>query len=189
MVGPLSSYRTSEATVPTDAALHHLETAFGFRTDFFPPLTESDSGIVYNGITAKTRWIGAVFAETENVRVLARYTGGVNDGLPAVISLPWGNGTLILNGAPVSGEEGDRLLSALYGDAMELAGVLPEYRATPGTVCYVRESANERYLFCVNMDGKGGRVETPEGWKCICAHGASGMLELEPFGYAVLMEE
>lgn len=189
LVGPLASYRTDEMTVPTDAALHHLETEFGFKTAFFPPVNEPDSTVTFNGYTAKTSWFGAVFEENEKIQTLARYTGGFNAGKPAIIALRYGAGTLILNGVPTTGEDGEKLLSALYTDAMALAGVHPFYRATSGTVCYVRESANERYLFCVNMDGKGGSVKLEDGWKLVCGHGASELLQLAPYGYAVLMEE
>ena len=192
VVGPLSSYRTSEVTVPTDAALHCLEDAFDFRTAFYPPLNEPDSAVTFQDVTAQTRWFGAVFEETENVRVLARYSGGFNAGKPAAIALRYGKGTLILNGAPTTGEDGERLQSALYAEAMELAGICPDYKTAHGTVCYIRESPNERYLFCVNLDGKGGEVRTAGGWKLLCGHGASeknGAIALDAYGYAVLMEE
>jgi beta-galactosidase len=154
VLGPLSAFRTADATAHRDAAYGAaLEKWMGVHVRHrFPPLgverLAADSG------TFESRWWCDAYQPRGSQEVWARYSGGALDGFPAVVESRIGKGRVILLGTLPEDAWLKPLLRRIVGPA--------PLEASPGVVVVER----------VNRKGE------PAGWIAVNTTPAFGKLHL-----------
>jgi beta-galactosidase len=159
---PVTGTRTSEHTVPTNAALGALEEFAGIETEFSFPVTDTNAtGEAFGASAPLAGWCSALRAAHADTRVLGRLK---TDRLPGGES-GWlterkrGAGSVVVLGAQPEGESGRRILNKIVAHYAELAGVQEKYEVTPGTlVCPRTDAKGAKSWVVVNMDGAGGNA-------------------------------
>jgi beta-galactosidase len=159
---PVTGTRTSEHTVPTNAALGGLEEFAGIETEFSFPVTGTDaSGEAFGSTAPLAGWCSALRAVQADTRVLGRLKtnrlpGGESGWLT---ERKRGAGTVVVLGAQPEGEAGRQILHKIVAHYAERAGVREQYEVTPGTLVCPRIAANgAKSWIVVNMDGAGGKA-------------------------------
>lgn len=187
IAGPLTGGRTSEHTVPTDAALGALETLAGVETLFTYPLTNTGTVGKAFGHSAPLAWWGAVFAP-KGATVMGTLVGGVTPGLAFITEHRVGKGKIVLLGAMPQDDAGAALLQAMFAHYADEAGVTLRLETTPGTVAIPRTGEDGLFWVVVNMDGNGGTVTLPAAATDLLNHTRfpAGPLEFSPYGWRVI---
>jgi beta-galactosidase len=124
MLGPMTGTRSEEMTTWTDREYGGLEELMGARQAmrFSPHWVEDTIEVVFEdgGRCHPRIWCDA-FAPDADTRVLARYSGGYGDGLPAVVEQDFGKGRVITLGCPLD----EAAFLGVFGRLAQAAGVEP----------------------------------------------------------------
>lgn len=165
VLGPLSACRTADATAHRDAAYGaEFERWLGIHVRHRVPAHPSVR-LAVGKETLDCRWWCDAYQAQADRKTIARYAGGVLDGLAAIVECPIGRGRVILLGT----QPPDTWWRKLFH---EVAGPDP-FAATPGVVV------------CARADSKGN----PVGVIAVNTTAATGSLilratklEVEPYG-------
>jgi beta-galactosidase len=154
VLGPLSAFRTADATAHRDAAYGAaLEQWMGVHVrDRLPPL--GVTRLAADGGSFACRWWCDAYEPGPSHAVWARYSGGALDGLPAVVEARIGKGRVILLGTLPEDAWLKPLLRRIAGEAAVETG--------PGVVAVER----------VNRKGE------PAGWIAVNTAPQPGTLRL-----------
>ena len=182
VVGPMSGFRTDDATVPTDAGLGRLDALAGMRTLWTLGLNDMNGDFV--GIPEFVKLSGYVAGfepRASDCRVLGVWREGPVAGTPWAVERPVGKGRVVVLGAMPVGTYGHIL------DAIGLPDTIRRYPCSWGTMAIPRGRGHEG-LLAVNWDGQGGRFVLP--WPAIevrmKTHREPGEVALQPFEVLVL---
>lgn len=193
IVGPLTSFRTAELTVPTDAALTKaLEDFAGVRTRFFHPISKTGAQGEAFGITSPLSQLSAIF-DTTTATAKGTILGGLTPGASFLTEQKRGKGLVVMLGSLPEKENnaGLPLFKAICDHYARKAGIALRLETSPGTVAYPRASKKGIFWIAINMDGKGGGV-TLDG-RAIDLQGGRrinpGRLEIPPFAWRVFRPE
>jgi beta-galactosidase len=152
VVGPMTGFRTDDATVHTDAGLGLLDDLAGMRTlwslglnDVRGDFAGCAEPVVLSGYCAGFEPLAP------DCRVLGVWREGPVAGAPWAVERPVGKGRVVVLGAMPVGAFG-RLL-----DALGLTERVRRHPSTWGTMAIPRGTRHEG-LLVVNWDGQGGSV-------------------------------
>lgn len=187
IVGPLTSIRTEEHTVPTDAGLGGLEPFAGAETVFTYAMDGTGTLGEAFGMKAPLSLWSTVFEVSEAIS-MGNLSGGPSPGLSFLTEVKRGKGKLVLLGSMPAGDDGNEMLERMlirYGNE---ANVTRRADTTNGTIVAPRVSETEELWAIVNMNGEGGSVTLPhEGTDKISgAIVSAGKLEVGPYEYRVI---
>jgi beta-galactosidase len=155
VVGPMSGFRTDDATVPTQAGLGGLDALAGMRTLWTLGLNDMHGD--FQGLSEPLTLSGYVAGFepiAPDCQVLGRWTDGPVAGTPWAVERPLGQGRIVVLGAMPVGAFGWVL------EALGLTDRVRRYSCSWGTMAIPRGRRHEG-LLAVNWDGQGGRFVLP----------------------------
>jgi beta-galactosidase len=177
VAGPMTGFRTDDATVPTDAGLGRLDELAGMRTLWTLGLNDVRGD--FAGIAEPvplSGYVAGMEPRAADCVVLGRWLEGPVAGAPWAVQRPVGKGRLVVLGAlPVGG----------FGRVLEALGLPARVRRYPGSwgTMVIPRGAQHEGLLAVNWDGRGGRFDLP--WPATEARAqtryAAGEVSLQPF--------
>ncbi|KHF33308.1 Beta-galactosidase YesZ [Paenibacillus sp. P1XP2] len=187
IVGPLTSIRTEEHTVPTDAGLGGLEPFAGAETVFTYAMDGTGTLGEAFGMKAPLSLWSTVFEVSEAIS-MGNLSGGPSPGLSFLTEVKRGKGKLVLLGSMPAGDDGNEMLERMLIHYGNEANVTRRADTTKGTIVAPRVSETEELWVIVNMNGEGGSVTLPhEGTDKISgAIVSAGKLEVGPYEYRVI---
>ena len=161
-----------------------LRELLGIRVEEFHPLGPEDRVELSPAASAP---VGELWSETVHLagaEVLARYAGGVLDGLPAITRHPVGEGVAYYVSTRLDLDGYGGLLAAVAA----AAGVAPAQAGLPAGVEAVRQRDGDRsWLFLLNHTGDDHEVPAT-GTDLLTGCAATGTVRLPAGGAAVIRE-
>ncbi len=143
LLGPLVGTRSTEMTAWTDRTFGGLETLMGAESAlrFTPHWVEEEIDITFaDGTSCHPRYWCEAFDPHPGTEVLARYTGGYGDGLPAAVSRPLGAGRVITLGCPLD----ETCYLKLVDELTASAGIAPVIGGSPDVLACPRVDSRGR---------------------------------------------
>lgn len=126
-----------------------------------------------------------LLALDDDVEVLGRWSNRFASGRPMITSRKFGQGNAVYVGTYLT----ESLVGGLVQQVFSRAGIEPLVPNLPGNVeVSQREGEGRRLLFLLNCDNE--RVEVvsaPQGTDLVSGAPCTGRVELEPYGYAVIL--
>lgn len=180
IAGPMSGYRTEKHTVPTSGGFGKLEQLAGARVKYLQSFTGCGIHGQLLGRETELSMLGAVL-EPVSAEVLGRITAGFAAGEAFATVKEIGSGKLVLLGArPALGKE------AAWGRELLQQCLKPEnaplWESETGIKTIVRCTADgRRYLFAVDMEGKGGTLRIDTRYEVLFGEKTAGGVRLEPY--------
>ena len=153
IIGPMSSYRTEELTVPTDYGMGNLEKVFGFESKLIYPIQQSGAQFAAFGKKAEATRLGFCFASSGEA--VGRFEGGATDGEAAALEFVFGKGKLVLMGAALCGPAAHETMAAFWQHYFVQAEVFTPVKTNETIACTTRiKKSGEEYYFLTEMSGK-----------------------------------
>ena len=156
---------------------------FGIRVEEFCPLPRGTRMTLSNGER------GAVWSErlrAGGAEVVASYTGGSLDGLPAITRNAFGDGVAWYLSTRLGQDAADRMMRRMLADA----GIAPVVAGVqPGIEAVRRQGDDGRsWLFVLNHTDRACHVPA-SGTELLSGRQAAGLLEVAPGAVAVVREQ
>ncbi len=189
VIGPMTGYRTMEHTVHTDHALGKLEALCGIRVTQFYRADGTDGRMEGFGRACRpVYWAApcepAAGTDTES---LASYRTTLHTAASAATRHQVGRGYVYTLAAMPEGEDGISFLKGFLQDAVRQAEVTQQYPTTISTLSVPRvNDRGERFLFLVNIDGKGDTLRMGGEWTDLFTVETAAEIVLEGYGYRIL---
>ena len=189
VIGPMTGYRTMEHTVHTDHALGKLEALCGIRVTQFYRADGTDGRMEGFGRACRpVYWAApcepAAGTDTES---LASYRTTLHTAASAATRHQVGRGYVYTLAAMPEGEDGISFLKGFLQDAVRQAEVTQQYPTTISTLSVPRvNDRGERFLFLVNIDGKGDTLRMGGEWTDLFTGETAAEIVLEGYGYRIL---
>ena len=135
-----------------------------------------------------TVWAEQMKASAPDTKTLMSYgkSNGWLDGQPAVLTRPYGKGSITYIGAVLD----DKLMAAAAQWMVQKSGIIPALGPVPdGIEVCRREGANGTVFVLINFDPAPQHVALPHAMKSLLTDGASiSSVDLPEYGVAVLLE-
>ena len=131
-----------------------------------------------NDTGSATLWADLIRVTADNVEVLAEYASDFYAGTAAATLHPYGEGQVIYIGTELD----RKLYGALVDRFIAEDRVTPLGTADTGVELVVRETADKRYLFCMNHGGDSASYQIDATWK---PYFEGQTNEIEAYGYHV----
>lgn len=187
IVGPMTNWRTTEHTVPTDAAFGDLEAAAGVQTRALYLLWETGAEGEAFGVRAPLGYCGAFFA-TPHARVVGTAVAGRSTGDAFITERELSRGRIVMLGAWPEGPAGAALLQQLVRHYATRAGVTLRYEASADVVLAPRRR-DDTDLWCVaNLGASPGHLVLPRPGRDALSDESlpAGVLSLPAYGWRIV---
>jgi beta-galactosidase len=157
----------------------------GVRVEEFGPLLGGDE-VPLDGGGRGSLWADEIEIVAPDVEVLARY-GGARAGNPVATRRPVGAGSASYVGTRLD----PATLRSLAARLATAAGVEPDLDPSAAEHVLRRERHHDgaRYVFLLNRGGEPRTVKGESGYDVLAGRPAEDVLELAPYGVAVLRRE
>lgn len=187
VIGPMSGFRTEDATARRESGFGPLEDVIGssVRHRFPPPPMGANLDWGKSGRSACRLWCDA-YRSTAETKVLARYADGPAAGAPAVLERALGKGRVITLGTLPDHAELSRIIEEA---CWETTGLPAEMDPPAGIIVIPRvhmDGTPAGHIF-IDIAGKGGEVVGVTGVDKLTAESVGGTLKLKPWGVAVVV--
>ena len=180
--------RSIQCVVPAAATGLCLVDTLGGRVEQYYAL-EKDVPISGDwGSGEATVWAEQMKASAPDTKTLMSYgkSNGWLDGQPAVLTRPYGKGSITYIGAVLD----DKLMAAAAQWMVQKSGIIPVFGPVPdGIEVCRREGANGTVFVLINFDPAPQHVALPHAMQALLTGGASiSSVDLPEYGVAVLLE-
>lgn len=188
LLGPRSGMKDEFNALLTQRQPGYLVDALGGRVEQYYAL---DKDVPVSGDWGAGK--GDIWAEQMSIRssetkVLMRYgkSNGWLDDQPAVITRPYGKGSITYIGALLD----DNLMKAAAEWMVKQSGVEPAFGAVPDGVWVSRRVGDGKTVFVMeNFGGQAQHVQLPHAMQRMLAGGEAESVDLPQYGVAVLLEK
>lgn len=188
LVGPTTGGRTEEHRITTNAALcKRLEEIAGVEAGCPYPMENSSAMGEAFGITAPLKMWSVVF-DLKDAEAIGYTRGGVTPNMPFITEKKVGKGKIVMIGSMPYGEDGDKMWQKIISHYGKEAGITVQANTSEGTIAIPRHDYQNNYFVVVNMDGKGGKINLPNGGFDVIKSTEikAGPLDISPYQYKII---
>jgi beta-galactosidase len=188
VLGPRSGMKDQFNALLTQRQPGYLVDALGGRVEQYYAL---DQDVPVSGDWGDGKvsiWAEQMQVLSPETRVLMRYgkSNGWLDEQPAVISRPYGKGSISYIGALMD----DSLMTAAAQWMVKLGGVRPAFGAVPDGVWVSRREGEGKIVFVMeNFSAEERHVQLPQQMRRVLAGGEAASVDLPQYGVAVLQDK